>query len=317
MTTLITGGTGFISAYVLKRLIAKGEAVVSYDQAPNMARLKAVLGPDAGKVTVVRGDVLDSGFMLRTARNNKVDKVVHLAYIVRDNPANPNPALSTRINVDGTNNVFDMAGFAGARRVVWASSVAIFGPKSAGSSGVVGTDAPFDPLSVYGASKLTNEKAAEVYATIYGLEPIGLRFPLVYGPEIIGNWAEYLPNLSASLARGEPHPVVPRGDQVINLGYVEDIADAIVRSLEVPRPASPDRYVYTLAGYETTVNASVDMILAHFPGTQAATREDYPRVELQTTYDVSAAKTDLGWQPQVTVEEGVRRIVEHYRRLHG
>ena len=313
MPTLITGGTGFISAYVLKRLIARGEPVVAYDQMPDTALLEAVLGPDADRVAVVRGDVLDLPLMVRTAREHQVDKVVHLAYLLGA-LTERNPALATRVNIEGTNNVFEMAGFLEVRRVVWASSIAVFGPRSAGPDGVVSVDAPYDPQTVYGACKVTNELTARRYAYIYGMEPLGLRFPVVYGPEVRRGWAGFLPNLVADLLQGGRSPTAPFNDHMVNWGYVDDIADAVVLALDAPH--TPQR-VYTLAGYEATVRSMVDVVLEMFPGVMATPMEGYPMVRLETRFDQSAAKAELGWQPRVTVEEGARRIVEHYRHRYG
>ena len=302
-------GTGFVCAYVLKQISAQGQAVVAYDQMPNMGMLEAVLGQDAGRVQVVRGDVLDLPLMVRTAREHHVDRIVHLAYLL-GGMTERNPALATRVNVEGANNVFEMAGFLGLRRVVWASSIAVFGPRSAGAQGVVGPDVPFDPQTVYGASKLTNELTARRYAYIYGLEPMGLRFPVLYGPEVIRGWAAFLSSLAAGLVRGEERLSAPRDDHKVNWGYVEDIADAVVRALRVPRP--PQR-VYTVAGYEATVGDAVAAVLEHFPGAEVAPMEKYPMVRLESRFDVSPAKADLGWQPQVSIDEGARWMVDHYR----
>ena len=211
--------------------------------------------------------------------------------------------------MEGTNNVFEMAGFLGIRRVVWASSVAVVGPRSRRPDGTIWSDAPFDPQTVYGACKLTNELVARRYAYIYGLEPIGLRFPVVYGPEVRRGWAAFIPNLVERLARGEGNPPVPRNDHMVNWGYVEDIANSVVRALEVP---SPPQRVYAVAGYEATVGEMVNMALEMFPGADAVPLERHPMVRLETRFDLSEIKMDLDWEPKVTAAEGVRRIVEHY-----
>ena len=311
MSTLITGGTGLIGSYAIKRLVTQGEVLVAYDHIPDMALLEAVLGADVAMVDVVRGDVLDLPFLMRTAREYEVQKVVHLAYLLAAQ-TEQNPALATRVNVEGTNNVLEMAGSVGVRRVVWASSIGVFGPKSAGPGGVVGADAPWDPETVYGACKVTNEVTARCYAKMYGLEPIGLRFPVVYGPEVRRGWSAFLPNLAASLVQGKRHPVVPLTDHPVNWGYVEDMADAVMIALSAPPQAQG---VYTLAGFEATVREVVNVALAMFPGVEAIPMEGYPMPSLRTRFDASPVKSALGWEPKVTVEEGVRRIVNHYRAL--
>ena len=311
MPTLITGGTGFIGAYVAKGLVKRGETVVAYDLVPDPALLKAVLGPDSARVTVVRGDVLDLPLMLRTAREHGVNRVVHLAYVL-GTLTERNPALGTRVNVEGTNNVFEMAGFVDAGRVVWASSIAVYGPRSVGSDGVVGAEAPYDPQTIYGACKLTNELASARYAHIYGLDPIGLRFPVVYGPEVRRGWAAFLCHMSYALVSGEKNPVAPRNDQMVCWGYVEDVAEAVMLALDC---ATVPRRVYTLGGFEATVAEMVDFALMRFPGAKACSPERFAMVRLETRYDLSPAESDLGWRPMVPAEEGMARIVDHYRGL--
>ena len=313
MSTLITGGTGFIGSHTLRQLAGKGETLVAYDLTPDHKILQAVLGEDASKVAVVQGDILDLPLMVRTAREHEIDKVIHLAYVLGAQ-TEQNPGLATRVNIEGTNNVFEMAGIVGARRVVWASSIAVYGPKNQGQDGIVGTDAPYDPQSVYGATKVTNEITARRYAEIYGLETIGLRFPMVYGPEVRRGRAGFLSDLAYSLLSDEGPVSTPPFDQPLNWGYVDEIADAIARALGGP---SSTQHTYTLAGFEATVGQMINMVLEIVPGSKNVAVEGAVRSRLQSRFDGSAARAELGWEARVTLQEGISRIVEHYRSMPG
>lgn len=307
MTVFITGGTGFVGANVLKQLAARGEDGIAYDLYPDHDLLEAVLGPDVAKVKVVQGDILDLPTMVRTARQHKADRIVHLAYAL-GRATEYSPLHGSRINVEGTDNVFEMAGYVGITRVAWASSIAVFGPRSRGADGVVPLDAPFDPQTIYGGCKITNELSARRYSYIYGLEPVGLRFPVVYGTEIRRGWAAFLCHEAESLLRTGTAQA-PLKDHLVNWGYVDDIAGAVVRALEVPRPP---RRVYTLAGFPATVKDISERVASHFPGGKLESM-DYPLVWLETNFDLSATRADLGWEPVVDPDEGTRRIVEYYR----
>lgn len=123
MAFLVTGGTGFIGSHLVRRLVEMGCEVVIYDVSPKTA----ALGEVAGEVDVVRGDVLDVVSLMDTIKGHGVDRIVHLAYLlITESRENPTRAL--RVNCEGTNNAFEAARLMGMRRVVWASSAAVYGP---------------------------------------------------------------------------------------------------------------------------------------------------------------------------------------------
>lgn len=313
MNYLITGGTGFIGSYVIRHLVARGDRVTAYDIAPNTAFLEQVAGKAAmGAVTAVRGDILDLAHLARTARQQGAEVLIHLAYLLgRDTEFNP--TLAVRVNCEGTNNAFETACLSGIKRVVWASSIAVFGPRSVGTSGVVANDAPYHPLNIYGACKALNELVAKRYARSYGLEPIGLRFPLVYGPGAVRGWAGFLPRMVEDLVLGTTARA-PRGDIAANWCFVDDIARGIVLAGSAPPARTP---AFTLSGEVRTVGEAVDMIRGYFPGGRVETDERYPGLELPGHLEGEPARSHLGWQPRYSLEEGVRETVEFYRRAHS
>ena len=304
MSCLITGGTGFIGSRVARRLTAAGEKVVAYDINPqDLEGLAAEL---------VQGDVLDLPHLLRTARQHQADRIVHLAYIL-GRATEFNPHQATKINVEGTNNVFEVASSLGIKRVVWASSIAVFGPKSAGPDGVVANDAPYHPATIYGACKVVNELTAQRYARSFGLEPIGLRFPAVYGPGSPRGWAGFIDQIARDLAAGRMARV-PRGDQPQNWVYVEDIAQAIVLALGVPRPR---HLAFTLAGEVATTTQVIDIMWHLCPDAPVERMESFPEARLMAHLDDSPARQELGWGLGHSLEAGLRATINYHRQERG
>lgn len=311
MAYLVTGGSGLIGAHVVSRLVESGEKVVIYDVAPEIGRLERLMGGDAAKkLAVVQGDVLDLPYLIRTARQHQVDRVVHLAYRL-GLATELNPSQATRLNVEGTNNVFEMASIVGAPRVVWASSIAVFGPRSAGPDGIIANDAPYHPLAIYGACKVLNESVAYRYARNYGVEPVGLRFPIVYGPEVSRGWAAFLSKLIEDLVKGRPARA-PRGSRPLNWIYVGDVAEAVLLASRAPRPAT---LAFNLSGETRTVNEVVEMVARLFPGLEISTDPKYPDNRLMPYFDASAARLQLGWQARYSLEDGLSACIAYYRRL--
>jgi len=119
---LITGGTGFIGSYVAARLLERGKQVVLYDAYPDIEAVKGF----SDKIAVVRGDINDTMKLLSTVREYKVDIIIHLASLLtRGSQGEPGEAI--RVNCEGTENIFNLARVMDLRKVVWASSAAVYG----------------------------------------------------------------------------------------------------------------------------------------------------------------------------------------------
>jgi len=177
---LVTGVLGCLGAWVARAVLADGDDVVGYDLGENTERLDLVLGEDAARVALVRGDITDLDAVERVLDDNEITRVVHLAALqvpfVR-----ANPPLGMRVNVAGTVNVFEAVSKRLDRipGVAYASSTAVYSasdPSPAPESGGTG------PSTLYGVSKLADEGMARVYATDNGLPSTGLRPYVVYGP---------------------------------------------------------------------------------------------------------------------------------------
>lgn len=308
MRVLITGGTGFIGSYVARCLRARGDEVVAYDLLPDGNTLQQILSPeDVTRVEIVAGDVTDLPHLLATAKRVRPDRIVHLAYLLTT-ASQANPPLALQVNGVGTINIFETARVLDLPRVVWASSIAVFGRRSVGPDGVVANDAPHDPATIYGACKSLNERYARHYARAYRLDLVGLRFPVVYGPGRARGGGQFVHELIERPALGLPGRV-PYADEAVNWGYVEDIAAAVVAALDAPEPRTR---IYTIGGTVATVREAAALVRAVLPDAEL-TLEPGGTTGLLARFDTAPAEAELGWQPRVDLAEGIRRTIAFWR----
>ena len=184
MRFLITGGYGFLGAWIARELLAQGAGVVAYDLREDPRRLLAILTPDEAKrVTFAQGDVTDLPGLTDALKRHAVTHVIHLAGL-QVPTCRQYPLLGATVNVVGTLAVFEavkaVAGQVG--RVVYASSAAVFGPLEAYAAGSQADDARLLPSTHYGVFKICNEGNARVYHQDHAISSVGLRPWTVYGP---------------------------------------------------------------------------------------------------------------------------------------
>jgi nucleoside-diphosphate-sugar epimerase len=317
MNYLVTGGTGFIGAYVVCDLVKSGDRVVCFDIAPDAQLLADVVPAEHLRhVTVMRGDVTDWSQLLHTLREQRVDKIIHLASLLTSS-SEANFPLALKVNCQGTNHIFEGAALLGLEKVVWASSVAVFGPRSIGSDGIVLNDAPHDPQTVYGACKSYNEQMALHYVRKYDLNVIGLRFTLVYGygkTETVarGTGVGYLSELIDKPALGQGPCVVPYGDDQMDWLYVEDVARAIVLASQAGK--TPTK-AFTVRGDLRPMREVFDYVQRLLPEADMTLQPGRYRQTWQ--FDGSVTRDEIGYAPEVTIEEGIKRNLNMLRQKAG
>src|SRR3990172_6244771 len=168
MNYLFVGGGSFIGAYAIKELLRDGHTVVAYDLDVRDNSIHRMLPPEErASIRFVQGDILDVVGLLQAARDHKVEVIVSLAAALIP-VCEAQPAFGVRVNVDGLNHVFEVARALSIRRVVWASSIAVYGPQSA-YEGEPDEEAPHLPQTIYGACKSLNEYMARHYFDKFGI----------------------------------------------------------------------------------------------------------------------------------------------------
>jgi UDP-glucose 4-epimerase len=291
---LVTGGAGFIGSHVVDRLRAHGHE-------PRIFDLVASPHHPPGEVDTFVGDLLDPAAVRAALRDCAA--VAHLAAVADVDRVVAEPDRAERVNVGGTRVLLESARAQGVGRVVYASTVWVYGDTN--GAGPQDEDAPLPmPSHLYTATKLAGEMYCHAYGELFGVEHTVLRFGIPYGPR--SRLAAVVAAFVARALDGEPLRIAGDGTQSRRFVYVEDLADGVVGALA---PSAAGR-VYNLVGDESvSINTIATMVrelvsevpVVHVPGRPG----DLYAAEIS---GVRAAR-ELGWRATTTFAEGLRRYV--------
>lgn len=299
MNVMINGGAGFLGQTVARELLKSDDSVVLYDLArPPSAELLA-----DPRVTAVRGDVTDGLAMLRTAKEHGIDVIVHLAALLLAE-CNRDPGLGIRVSCGGMVNTLETARILGLKRVVWASSGAVFGGIVDGS--LIANDSPFVPTTIYGATKILNEQVAAYYTTAHGLDTIGFRFSLMTGPGAQGEVSGAIGReLIRKPATGEPGHV-PYGDDTGCWLWIEDAAEAVAKAVHFA--VRTKTRVFNIGGPMVSLRDAGKIVQRLIPGAQLTYAPG--TVGLNHRMDTSALASELGFKATTSVEDQLKTMIE-------
>jgi UDP-glucose 4-epimerase len=304
MLVLVTGGAGFIGSHLARALIERGAAVRVLDNFSSGDRRRLEGAP----VEIVAGDVRDAGAVQRASGG--VTHVVHLAALVSVPQSVADPLECNAINVTGTLNVLLAAREAGARRVVFASSSAVYGEAALMP---VREDASLRPLSPYGASKLAGEHYCAAFQAAYGLETVSLRFFNVFGPRQNphSEYAAVIPRFITALLEGRCPTIYGDGEQTRDFTYVADVAEGIWRAMVTPGAAGQPLNLAT--GEGISLNELL-RLLRELTGLDLPACHTGPRPGdiRHSTADIARARSVLGFTPQVSLREGLAHTLRYF-----
>jgi UDP-N-acetylglucosamine 4-epimerase len=317
-TWLITGVAGFIGSSLLEHLLDLGQRVVGLDDLSTGSRdnLDDVLdGREAAAFRFIEGDIrrLDD---CRAACDG-VDVVLHHAALPSVPMSIDNPLASHSVNVGGFLNVLSAARDAKASRVVYATSSAVYGEASLVP---VSEERVGDMLSPYAADKRANEIYAGVWAKQYGLQAIGLRYFNVFGrrQDPNGAYAAVIPRWVEALLRDEPCYVYGDGETTRDFCHISDVVQANLLAA-VAADSAVDEVYNVGCGTETSLNELFRMIRLGLAGFEADLASHEPVYEpfrpgdiRRSVADISKARRRLGFEPTMTVAEGLGEALEWY-----
>lgn len=304
-SVLVTGGAGFVGRRAVRRLHERGHEPVAFDRPDALADADLPDGASA-----VPGDVTDPTDVDRAVEHHDVSRIVHLAAVLTAGAADPR-AL-TEVNVVGTNNVFEAARtFDDAvERVVYASSETVYAPQSAYEGDRVPESAPLSPETLYAGSKVYAERQAAAYREGFGVDGVGLRPTLIYGPDAGDGDAGFVAELVEGAVAGEP-VTVEHGDQVVSWLHVDDAARAFVDAA-LADATDLDRPVYNLRGELATVREAAAVVADLLPDADVAV-EDGAEEWSSQRLDDAAIRRDLGFEPAYDLADGLADYVDAVR----
>lgn len=300
---LVTGGAGFIGSHLVDALLARGERVRVFDNFSSGKRANIAHALD--RIELVEGDLRDADAVARAV--DGVELIFHQAAVASVPRSIADPATTMAANVTGTLNLLLAARDAGARRVVFASSSSVYGntptlPK-------VESMKP-EPLSPYAISKLSGEQLCGVFASVYGLETVALRYFNVFGPrqDPESQYAAVIPRFLAALRSGNQPVIYGDGEQSRDFTSIENVVAANLRAAS--SPAAAGRVFNIASGRAISVNAML-AALARLVGVEASPRHEPPRAGdvRDSLADIGAARAALGYEPHVSFVEGLERLV--------
>lgn len=334
---IVVTGIGFVGAYIVRDLLAAGENVVVYglfggrpgqtEAFPDIENAIYLIGEEAwSKVKVVIGDICDEDLLGRTVRQNDVTGIIHMAAMVAA-ASEANIARAVAVNIGGCIAIFETAVKHGVGRIVWASSINVFGPRSHSPDGLIQDDGPIDPTSAYGSTKAFVEQISRRYHANFGLSVVGLRLGKVYGfGEHVkagrGGGNMWFSNLLENPARGRSGNIVPFSEKQLDFQYVEDVAQAFLTALRSTEGGGDSflnsgdyRYIREAFEFVKACLPGADMTLTE--GGEAAGLKPGAQTNWMFQFDGSRGKTVLGLAPRHTMEDGLIRTINAYRKLDG
>lgn len=316
---LITGGAGFIGSSVADTLLARGDDVVIVDEMndyydvrikeSNLRMLTDKYGSE--RVKIHRGNICDESFMMNVFETeSNIRWICHMAARAGVRPSIQDPYVYIQSNIVGTTLLMELAHKFGVQNFVFASSSSVYGGSQ---STYFSEDENVDnPVSPYAATKKACELLAYTYHHLYQLNVTGLRFFTVYGPRGRPDMAPF--KFVDRISRKMEIQKFGDGSSSRDYTYISDIVDGIIRSVDRPYPYQ----IFNLGkGDGTSLNEFISIVEKH-TGNKAVIRQlpDQAGDVPYTCASVEKAKALLGYEAQVSFDEGIKRTVAWYGKAH-
>jgi len=309
---LVTGGTGCIGAWVVRNLVRQGVPVTIVSSRGRLDRLELLLSAEeVAALDVIAADVTDLAAIEPAARGRRVTHVIHLAalqlpFCVAD------PVAGARVNVQGTVSMFELCRRLEIGRLVYASSAAVYGPKSRYAQEILPADAELGPTSHYGVFKVANEQDARVWWETNGIASVGLRPHSVYGPGR-DQGATAKPTLAMiAAAAGRPFRIDYSGSYQFQ--FADDVAQSFIVAA---RSDLAGANVFSLPGPVTSVADVVTAIEQVEPKEAGRISVDERVLALPAGFDGAPLESALGAQQLTPLADGIRQTIEAYRTALG
>lgn len=318
MKVLLTGAAGFIGSEVALRLLARGDEVLGVDDlnpyyppALKQARL-ARIRARGGAFRFEELDIAEAARFSALTKSFAPEVIVHLAAQAGVRYSLENPFAYARANLEGQLSVLEAARAAPPRHLVYASSSSVYGGNE--KTPFAEDDRTDSPVSLYGATKKSGEALATSYAHLYGVPMTGLRFFTVYGPWGRPDMAYWI--FADKMSRGEPIRVFNQGRMGRDFTYIDDIVDGIMGAMAVPPRAETQHHRVLNLGNDRPeeLMTLVRLVEAGLGKKAEIVFEGMQKGDVERTWaDISKARALIGYDPKVTLEDGIGRFMAWWR----
>ena len=298
MKHVVTGGCGFIGSHLVDRLLELGhEVVVVDDLSTNEGRR---VNPAA---TLVEGSVTDLDLVMSATEG--ADCVFHTAAWARVPRSIDDPVGTHEVNVNGTLNVLQAARENGVGRVVYSSSSSVYGDQD---THVMREDMSPNPVSPYALHKLIGEQYGSMFARLFGMSVVSLRYFNVYGPgqTATGAYVLVIPHFLKLRDEGRPLTIYGDGRHTRSYTHVFDVVRANLLAASADLPEGENVALNIGPNEETSVNEIAAMIGGEVEHIYPNPRGEFE--ELRKSSDCSKANATIGWEPQISLSEGIRGV---------
>ncbi len=326
MAILITGAAGFIGFHTAARLLARGDRVVGvddlngyYDPALKLARLENLKGHP--NFSFHQGDIADRAAMARLFEAEPdIEVICNLAAQAGVRYSLINPYAYTRANVEGHLVMIEQARALGSRckHFVYASSSSVYGANTKMPFAV--EDRVDTPISLYAATKKSNELVSHTYSHLFRIPTTGLRFFTVYGPWGRPDMAAYI--FASKIAAGEPIQVFNQGQMRRDFTFIDDIVSGVVAVIDNPPGddgKAPPYKVYNIGNNRSEPLLRYIELIERELGRKAVLdlQPMQPGDVPETYADIDAIQRDLGYAPTTPIDEGIPRFIAWFKQYHG
>lgn len=327
---LVTGAAGFIGMHLSVKLLEEGHVVIGYDNLNEyydvqlkMDRLEILRQYDG--FTFVKADLVDREVIEKIFQDNKIDIIINLAAQAGVRYSIENPRAYIDSNIVGFLNILEAARHNDVKHVIYASSSSVYG---ANKKMPFSTEDPVDhPVSLYAATKKSNELMAHTYSHLYNIPTTGLRFFTVYGPMGRPDMAYF--SFTNKILAGETIKIFNNGNMMRDFTYIDDIVNGIVQLLDkapttnqnydskqiTPKDSYAPYKVYNIGNNKPVKLLDFVKTLEKNLGVEAK-KEFLPMQpgDVQATYaDISDLNAATGFEPTTTIEQGLSKFVNWYK----
>jgi len=318
---MITGGSGFIGVYIMKKLIDEGFTVVNYDLAPPAPALQKMLddSSNTGNVIYERGNLLDLPDLLIAGKKHNVKKIVHMAAFFDPAESNRRPYFTYQVNVQGTINIMETARLIKCERVINISSIGVYPKKQY---------EPMDEVhpmfipgtghgSHYGSSKAASELIGQAYCQNNGVSYAAVRFSGVYGYGM--RYSMFIKDMIENSLKGEKTEFGTGGDLTRDYTYVKDSVNGVYCALMADDADLASRTYLTTNGELYSGTDIARIVKEIIPGADidiAPELNEFEKKDMakRGIIDISLAKKELGYTPEYSIEDGIREYIGLYKK---